>query len=64
VAHSAKKPWTKPEVTQFETLEELLDRYSKEMPHAEFDELVKRAEQLQRSRRRAEHFQLPKSSKK
>ena len=64
VAHPAKKPWTKPEVTRFETLEELLGRYPKDMPNAEFQELVKRAEQLQRSRRRAEPSQLRKSSKK
>jgi hypothetical protein len=64
LAHLTKKSWIKPEVTRFETLEELLDHYRKDMTHSEFDELVKHAERLQRSGRGADPSQHRKSSKR
>jgi hypothetical protein len=46
-----KKPWTKPMIRQFETPEQLLASYRKELPEADFQKLVKLAEQLERSAR-------------
>ena len=43
-----RKPWIKPEVRQFD-IEELLAAYRVGMPEAEYHELVRLAEQLQRS---------------
>ena len=51
--HSTKKPWTKPEVRRFETPEQLLASYRKELPEADFQKLVRLAEQLQRSARQS-----------
>ena len=65
MALSTKKTWTKPEISQFETPEEILEYYRKDLPQADLEKLVKLAEQLQRSARRsAEHSQPRKSSKK
>lgn len=49
MAHSPKKPWTKPEITRFESIEELLASYREGLSDADFQTLVKLAEQLQRS---------------
>ena len=49
---STKKSWTKPEVRQFETLEQLLETYGKELPDADFRKLAELVEQLQRTTRR------------
>ena len=63
--HPEKKPWTKPEVRRFETPEHLLASYRKELPEADFQKLVRLAEQLQRSPRQgAGEAELRKSDKR
>ena len=47
-----RKPWIKPEVRRFENAEELLASYKEGMPDAEYQKLVRLAEQLQHSTRR------------
>lgn len=49
--HSTKTPWTKPEVRRFETPEQLLASYCKQLPQVEFQKLIRVAEQLQLSAR-------------
>lgn len=53
MVHSKKKPWTKPEIRQFETPEELLASYREELSEADLQKLIKLAEQLQRSARQS-----------
>jgi hypothetical protein len=63
--HSAKKPWTKPRVRQFETPEQLLATYRKELPAADVQKLVELAERLQRSAKQsAGETQLRKSAER
>lgn len=49
---SAKKKWVRPEIRQFETPEELLAFYRKELPDEDFQTLVKLAERRERAVRR------------
>jgi hypothetical protein len=51
--HPTKKPWIKPVVRQFETPDELLAAYRKELSEADFQKLVRLAEQLQRTARQS-----------
>ena len=53
LVHSKKKPWTKPEIRQFETPEQLLTFYREGLPEADLQRLVRLAEQLQRTERRS-----------
>jgi hypothetical protein len=53
LVNSTKKPWTKPEVRQFETPEQLLAFYRQELSDEDLQRLIKLAEQLQRSARRS-----------
>jgi hypothetical protein len=55
VAHSEKKPWTKPELNWFETSEELLAYFGLRARSAErerLEELVEQAQNIRGSRAR------------
>ena len=52
MANPIKQPWSAPVVTQFETPEDLLAFYRENLSEADFETLVRLAEQMQRSARR------------
>ena len=50
VAHSTKKQWTRPELRQFDTAEEMLAFYRPRASSAELEKLEKLADKMRNSR--------------
>ena len=58
MVRSTKSPWIKPEIRRFQTAEEVLAHYCKDLSEADLQTLLRFAEQMQRSSRRGPQIPL------